>query len=67
VDDADEQDDRQQTDGVVEHIGGGRGAGELGAVERHAVPAKQNGSGAEQTPDQEGDPEAGLTDKVLDT
>ena len=66
-DDADEQDDQKETDGVVEHIGDGRCSGEFGPVERHAVPAKQDGCRTEQEPDQESDPEAWLTDKILDT
>jgi hypothetical protein len=67
VDDADEQDDRKEADGVVEHIGYGRRGGEFRPVEWNAIWAKQNGTGAKQTPDQESDPEAWLTDKVLET
>jgi hypothetical protein len=65
-DDTDEQNDRKQTDGVVEYIGDGRCSGEFGPVERHAVPAEQDGCDTEQEPDQESDPEAWLTDKILD-
>ena len=66
-DDADEQDDRKETYGVVEHIGDRRCGGEFGPVERHAVPAEQDGCRTEQAPDHESDPEAWLTDKILDT
>ena len=66
-DDSDEQDDRKETYGVVEHIGDGRCSGEFGPVERHAVPAEQDGCRTEQAPDHESDPEAWLTDKILDT
>lgn len=38
-DDADEQDDRKETNGVVEHIGDGRCSGEFWPVKRHTVPA----------------------------
>jgi hypothetical protein len=66
-DDAHEQDDRKETDGVVEHIGYGWRSSEFGPVERHAVPAEQDGYRTEQAPDHESDPEAWLTDKILDT
>jgi hypothetical protein len=66
-DDANEQDDQKETDGVVEHIGYGRCSREFGPVERHAVPAKQDGCRTEQAPNHESDPEAWLTDKILDT
>ena len=38
-DDADEQDDHEQTDGVVEHLGYRGYAGEFRPVERYAVAA----------------------------
>src|SRR5277367_1546521 len=60
-DDANEQDDHKQTDGVVEHIGYGRYRGEFGTVKWHAVPAEQDCCPTEQYPDRERDPEAGLT------
>ncbi len=44
----------------------GRYSGEFGPVERHAVPAQQNGCRTEQEPDGESDPQAWLTDKILD-
>src|SRR5580704_17262329 len=66
-DDADEQDDRKETDGVVEQIGHWGCSGEFGAVERHAVPPVQDGCRTEQVPDPESDPEAWLTDQILDT
>ena len=66
-DDADEHDDRKETDGVVEHIGYGGYSSEFGPVEGHAVPAKQDRCRTEQAPDHESDPEAWLTDKILDT
>lgn len=65
-DDADEQDDHEEADGVVEHIGYGRYRGEFGPVERHAVPAEQDGCRTEQEPDDESDPKAWLTEKMLD-
>src|ERR1700722_165957 len=66
-DDADEQDDRKETNGVVEHIGDGRCTGKFGPVKRHTVPAQQDAGRTEQAPDQESDPEASLPDKTLDT
>src|SRR5882757_9538591 len=44
-DDADEQNDGKETDGVVEHIGYGRRGGEFRSVEWNAVWTKQNGTG----------------------
>jgi hypothetical protein len=66
-DDAHEQDGQKETDGVVEHVGYGRCGGEFRPVKRHAVPAKQDRCRTEQAPDHESDPEAWLTDKILDT
>jgi hypothetical protein len=67
MDDADQEDDRKEADGVVEHIGYRWCRGKFGPVERHAVPAEQNGCPTEQAPDQEGNPEAWLADKEFDT
>jgi len=39
-DDADEQDDRKETDGLFEALGYGRCSGEFGRSKRHAVPAE---------------------------
>jgi hypothetical protein len=66
-DDADKQDDRNEADGVFEHIGYGWRVGEFGPVERHAVPTEQDGYPTEQAPNQESDPETCLADKILDT
>jgi hypothetical protein len=66
-DDADEQDDRKETYGVVEHIGDRWDGGEFGPLERHAVPAEQDGCRTKQAPNPESDPEAWPAEKILDT